>query len=320
MRNQYCSDVFLENLIDYAGLFPPANLSLTEAVTNYASYINSEDDWMLGPFVLPVTRINEIHVYENLFSSQKPLLLSIVGRKSESEQEFVAQLKEDFAQINSFMLNSVQWLRIDAFEAALPPIVPNIKFLESISAEAAKLEMKVFCEVPLLKNQDWKKELTSTLDQIASFNINKKNKLGVKLRTGGIQAEMFPSAEQVAFVLGLCRERNLALKFTAGLHHPIRMFRNEVNTKMHGFLNIFLGGMLAYSNNLEEETIVEILSDENKAHFSISPDRLSWRNFSITSQEIKVLRKSSLCSFGSCSFVEPRDEFEELIKQQEVIK
>ena len=46
--------VFQDRLIDYAGLFPPANLSLEAAINNYRNYINSDDSWMLGPFVLPV--------------------------------------------------------------------------------------------------------------------------------------------------------------------------------------------------------------------------------------------------------------------------
>ena len=75
--------------------------------------------------------------------------------------------------------------------------------------------------------------------------------IGVKLRTGGIKAEMFPSPEQVAFVIAACRGRNLPLKFTAGLHHPVRMYRDEVETKMYGFLNIFLAGMLALFQNLD---------------------------------------------------------------------
>ena len=64
---------------------------------------------------------------------------------------------------------------------------------------------------------------------------------------------MFPSPEQVAFVMAACRDRNLPLKFTAGLHHPVRMYRDEVQTKMYGFLNIFVAGMLAHTQNLDQE-------------------------------------------------------------------
>lgn len=49
----------LENLIDYAGLFPPAALPMREAAANYAHYRNSPENWMLGRFVAPAARLNE---------------------------------------------------------------------------------------------------------------------------------------------------------------------------------------------------------------------------------------------------------------------
>ena len=39
---------FMTELIDYAGIFPPAALPLKEAILNYHSYIHQEDSWMLG--------------------------------------------------------------------------------------------------------------------------------------------------------------------------------------------------------------------------------------------------------------------------------
>jgi len=49
----------LENLIDYAGLFPPAALPMAEAVENYARYRDSAESWMLGRFVVPAARLHE---------------------------------------------------------------------------------------------------------------------------------------------------------------------------------------------------------------------------------------------------------------------
>ena len=49
----------LGGAIDYAGLFPPAGLSMPEAVINYATYRNSNYSWMLGRFVVPVGRLEE---------------------------------------------------------------------------------------------------------------------------------------------------------------------------------------------------------------------------------------------------------------------
>jgi hypothetical protein len=50
----------LEGLVDYAGLFPPAALSMEDAVRNYARYSESEHAWMLGRFVVPLDRVGEV--------------------------------------------------------------------------------------------------------------------------------------------------------------------------------------------------------------------------------------------------------------------
>ena len=52
--------VLLEHLIDYAGLFPPAALSMQDAVRNYARYREGEYAWALGRFVVPEARVREV--------------------------------------------------------------------------------------------------------------------------------------------------------------------------------------------------------------------------------------------------------------------
>jgi hypothetical protein len=52
--------VLLEHLIDYAGLFPPAGLTMQDAVRNYARYADGEYAWALGKFVVPQARVKEV--------------------------------------------------------------------------------------------------------------------------------------------------------------------------------------------------------------------------------------------------------------------
>ena len=49
----------LAGLVDYAGLFPPAALDMSDAVREYAGYRRGTHAWMLGRFVLPVGRLGE---------------------------------------------------------------------------------------------------------------------------------------------------------------------------------------------------------------------------------------------------------------------
>ncbi len=50
----------LENLIDYAGLFPPASLPMDRALANYDACRRGEHAWILGRFTVPFARVSEV--------------------------------------------------------------------------------------------------------------------------------------------------------------------------------------------------------------------------------------------------------------------
>lgn len=49
----------LDRLIDYAGVFPPANLPLAAAVREYREAVASADGWILGPMLLHASQVRE---------------------------------------------------------------------------------------------------------------------------------------------------------------------------------------------------------------------------------------------------------------------
>src|SRR5215210_2028621 len=53
----------LQGSIDYAGLFPPAELDMRTALENYARYSNGPSAWALGRFIVPVSRLDELEVH-----------------------------------------------------------------------------------------------------------------------------------------------------------------------------------------------------------------------------------------------------------------
>ncbi|HLJ98090.1 MAG TPA: hypothetical protein VKU02_33330, partial [Gemmataceae bacterium] len=131
---------------------------------------------------------------------------------------------------------------------------------------------------------------------------------GFKLRCGGLEASAFPSLEQVAMVLTACRDADIPVKFTAGLHHPFRHSDASLNTSMHGFLNIFAAGVLAHAHRLDEGVLVRILADGAAEHFTFEDEGMAWMDVRASIPEIEAARRSAVISFGSCSFDEPRDE------------
>jgi hypothetical protein len=50
----------VENLIDYAGMFPPASLEREIAIARYGAYQNSEHAWMLGRFVVSAAHVDAL--------------------------------------------------------------------------------------------------------------------------------------------------------------------------------------------------------------------------------------------------------------------
>ena len=83
---------------------------------------------------------------------------------------------------------------------------------------------------------------------------------GAKLRCGGVTADTFPAPEQVARFIVAARDAGVPAKFTAGLHHPVRHFSDDVRTEMHGFLNLYVGGMLAHTTGLNWQELAGIIA------------------------------------------------------------
>ena len=121
----------------------------------------------------------------------------------------------------------------------------------------------------------------------------------------------FQLPAQIARALVTAATHQLPIKFTAGLHHPIRQFRDEVKTKMHGFLNVLGAAVLAAEHRWDADQAVTMLEDEDPRSFSFTDDFFAWRDWKIDTERLQYRRKF-VRSFGSCSFDEPRDDLRAL--------
>jgi hypothetical protein len=315
---------FMGQLIDYAGLFPPASLPLEQAIRFYSDYRKGEDGWMLGRFVIPAGQLQELSGWMPLFTAEQPLRLSIIGSRSLDAGACLEQLGSCLKEIECFRKLHGPAANLDVLELPLPPAGVDTQLLDAVSCKALSHSLRTYCELTAaLNDSSWEKITYAVLDAVKACNSSNGScelgkfsdsndssglPLGLKLRTGGAAPDTFPSPQQVAAVLIGCRDRSLALKCTAGLHHPVRMYRKEVKTKMHGFLNVFVAGLLAHTHSLDAETTAEVIEDERPDSFFITPDRLGWNSLSVLAAEVEALRSRLLISYGSCSFDEPREE------------
>ncbi len=291
----------LARSIDYAGLFPPCSLELGAALANQAKYVRSDDSWMLSAFVLPVARFNEAQLHLGQFTPTHPLRLSALGAAKGSAAEFRDELKAVAEGIRAVQAQSDGSVAVEQLEMALPKEGASVQLLEEVRAAVLPLNLPTFWEAPA-------KSAASTIAMLAQTNENNgKRRLGFKLRTGGVQADAFPPAGDIALALAEAVRHGVPIKFTAGLHHPIRQFRDEVGTKMYGFLNVLGAAVMAVEHDLTADQLVPMLESENISEFSFSDTAFKWRDWSVATPQIETHREM-ITSFGSCSFDEPRDD------------
>lgn len=299
---------FMTNLIDYAGLFPPASLPLTHALEEYENFLHCADNWMLGRFIIPAGQLADLPTLPEAWH------FSILGRGGSSALEFARSIELDLSCLIDF--RKTQAASADVFEVRLPMDVfasstDLFEFINSASHQLTdKNNMIVFFEVTL--DEAWRENIETAITTLAQHNQNTGHHNGFKLRTGGVVASAFPTAEQIAHAILLCRDHNLPFKATAGLHHPIRIYNDSVQTKMHGFINVFGAGILAHIHQLTPEQTIAILNDEDPQHFIFSETQFAWKNLRAASEQIQSIRQNQLISYGSCSFVEPREDMQNL--------
>jgi hypothetical protein len=292
----------LEHSVDYAGMFPPCSLELEPALTNQARYVRLDDKWMLNAFVLPVGQFDAAKQFLSLFDPSCPLSVSALGPKTENATAFREALVEADEAIRSLAAHNVDLVSVSQLEMFLPGDVDS-----SLLNEARLIVggLPVFWEAPAERAE-------RTIALLAENNSNADHPtFGYKMRTGGVTADAFPTSAQIAPALVAPATHQVPIKFTAGLHHPLRQYREEVQTKMHGFLNVLGAAVLAAEHRWDAAQTTAMLEDEAASSFKFDDEFFAWRDWKIGSERLRD-RRRFVTTFGSCSFDEPRGDLRAL--------
>ena len=285
----------LAHAIDYAGLFPPAQLDMPGAVAEYESYLASSDAWALGRFVVPAGRLDELAgvardaTSNPLGAGQAERQLSVV---------LGADLAADVERARAFCAHASDrrwWGGIDAVE------------LRASTPEAIREAMRVvpddferYVEIPISEDPT---PLVRAIGEAGAF---------AKVRTGGTTTDAFPASDHVARFLATCLREAVPFKATAGLHHPLRgeypltYEPGSACGQMYGFLNVFLAAAFL-ADGLDEADARRLLEERDPSAVSFGRMDATWRSHRLPVDRLERSRRV-LTSFGSCSFREPIDD------------
>ena len=330
----------LKGAIDYAGMYPPARLSLADALANYLEYQQSDEAWMLGSFVLPVGDLESLGSLLSEREVPEPIALSVIGRGGTSISVWRKNLTEDFDRIEDFLHRHGDCAQVQTFEVRLPlvtswEIPPHETSLRQTIARGLPPATELTGLVALAENElvrfrdAWPRLFFEpprqgvaspawygALAEVASYlSGRKQDRCGLKLRTGGTEVDAIPSTRDVALFLQVCHTFEVRWKGTAGLHQPLRHHDPSLGIDLHGFLNLLVASVLMTSTRFAHSPVL-ILSDTDPTHFSFDSRECRWgltdEQATADLQDIQRARLRGLCSFGSCDFDEPREQLRQL--------
>jgi len=280
-------------LIDYAGLFPPASQSMSDAVDSYRAVRSDPSAWVAGRFLCRASQLMDLAAVA---------MSSFAANESAWEVGVIFDLPpgESAALAIDFRSEMNPAMTVAAAEAKLtaPTSEAASALLDAMLSVAT--DVVPFVEV------DRSAGISCQIGLVADALRSRRRVGGVKLRCGGVSADMFPTPGEVAEFIMAATDRRLPFKATAGLHEPVRHFDRDIGTDRHGFVNILMAAALAESGS-DRRTIESVIADSDPDSFSLNAAFASWRGDEVSGSALRRMRQSGFVAYGSCDFNEPID-------------
>jgi len=275
---------WLTDLVDDAAIFPPGNMPLEQAVAEHHGHRSSEYAALVGGFVVSDVKIPDLLEVLDERDDDAPLAVNVVVTGGAGAIE-----------------PAVRWasrsplLRLTALECALrdeDDLVHNARRVGAVldALEEDLSDVTVYVEPPRVvgwPSHGW----LGAIDELAL------RELPLKLRTGGVTADAFPTTVELAASISAALDRELPFKCTAGLHHALRQTDPQTGFAHHGFLNVLAATRACLDGGSTEAALDQtdgpaLLADLDEAAL----DRT----------------RRWFTGFGSCSILEPHDDLVEL--------
>ncbi|MSQ90930.1 MAG: hypothetical protein EXS01_06010 [Phycisphaerales bacterium] len=285
------------SIIDYAGLYPPAQLDPQRSVGTYAHIHDSKRQWMLGRLIWPVALLDDLSSLavgqardavapETQGAWAVSCVLSPAGTP-----EFAA----DLARVQAFNEQHEQVgspaMRIDSIEM-------RASDAPSIERALSQLPDDIFPYFELSLESDVRGVVASLVGEEA----------GAKFRTGGTTPQAHPAAGDLARALHACASAGVPFKATAGLHRALCHFNHAAGATQFGFLNVFLGAAFMFGRKIDIEGLAHFLTVSSVDDIQFSEKTVMWQGARLSVEEIEESRSRFAHSFGCCSFDEPWDD------------
>jgi hypothetical protein len=260
-------------LVDDAAMFPPGDVPLADAV---AAYQERRSAWyadLVGPLVVPDTALPEV-------PTDVPVSVVLTGGAGAVAGVASLTVKKGH-----------QLVALETAVRDLDDMPGNVRRItaavDAARSEGGIADTGVYVELP---------QTEPTAAWLAAADAVAEAEYRLKLRTGGIEAHLFPATATVAAWIDAALDRETPFKCTAGLHHAVRHRDHTTGFEHLGFLNVLLATRLAFDGGSVPD-VVQVL-DDHYANDLVALARQS---------DLEGARRW-FTSYGSCSVTEPLDD------------
>jgi hypothetical protein len=279
---------YVHDLVDDAAIFPPGNVPLEEAVAAHRRHQASPYAALVGPFVVSDARLPELTGLPGLGGpSEEPLgiIVVVTGGAGAIEPAVTWASRRDGVELAG--------VEVAIRESDAGDLAPNARRIVT-AVDQLGLDVPVAVEVPRLYGAEPSASWLGALDELAAVDHR------LKFRTGGLEADAFPSPLELATCIAAALDRELRFKCTAGLHHAVRHTDPGTGIDHHGFLNVLLAVRASLDGaGVDDVGAVLETRDGGALTRDVDADGLTSARRWFT-------------SFGSCSVQDPLDDLTEL--------
>lgn len=255
-------------MCDDAAIFPPGNLPLHDALPAHSRHKQSAHAPLVGSFVLSA---NGLARFATL----------VADADSDVGLSLTTPLPAAPAAVDA--ASRISRAKLDALEVALPDDFPVDQVLPQARMASQERDLPVYVELP----RDQRR--AGLITALAGTEVR------VKLRTGGVRAELYPDELELAAAIVALVAARVPFKATAGLHHAVRNTDPDTNFEQHGFLNLLAATDEAL-RGADREAVAAVLAVRDGRELAERVHRL----------EPDVRR--AFGSFGTCSIHDPVTE------------
>lgn len=274
----------LNRPFDDAGMFPPAQLPLAEALKRYDQLEDEGWDGLVNRFLIPVSAVADMPAHA-------PLDVSLV-----------ADLRRDVG--TDAVLRAVRHLEnlghlVDMVEVRVEPdqVQDQLRPLIGQLPDDTTLVIEVPHHVsPASVIPEW---------------MEMAEPIGFKARCGGVTAQEFPEAAWLADFIVECVNCGVGFKFTAGLHEPLTRHDATLDRTRYGFVSVLAAGLGAITMDFSKNEVRQLLMHSRPDDYEWSDIGMKTGDLEVTVKEIDALWE--YCEgIGSCSIAEPVEHLTKL--------